>query len=51
MLSTVGQKNSDWLSKRGVRPPEVVEETQANLALREEEEAQMKAALARLEEI
>ena len=32
-------------------PEEVVEEARANLALREEEEAQLKAALARLEEI
>ncbi|WGW02317.1 valine--tRNA ligase [Tropicibacter oceani] len=32
-------------------PPEVVEETQANLAAREEEEAQLKEALARLAEI
>ncbi|MGB7318059.1 MAG: class I tRNA ligase family protein, partial [Planktotalea sp.] len=32
-------------------PPEVVEETQANLALREEEEAQLKEALARLAEL
>ena len=32
-------------------PEEVIEETRANLALREEEEAQLKAALARLAEI
>jgi valyl-tRNA synthetase len=32
-------------------PEEVIEETRANLALREEEEAQLKAALARLSEI
>ena len=32
-------------------PPEVVEETRENLALREEEEAQLKAALARLDEL
>ncbi len=32
-------------------PPEVVEETQANLALREEEEAKLKDALARLAEL
>ena len=32
-------------------PPEVVEETQANLDAREEEEAKIRAALARLEEV
>ena len=32
-------------------PPEVVEETRENLALRKEEEAQLKAALARLDEL
>ena len=32
-------------------PPEVVEETRENLALREEEEAQLKAALARLDDL
>ncbi len=32
-------------------PPEVVEETQANLAAREDEEAQLKQALARLAEV
>ena len=35
----------------GAAPPEVVEEARGNLALREEEEAQLKAALARLAEI
>jgi valyl-tRNA synthetase len=32
-------------------PPEVVEETRANLALREEEQGQLKAAIARLAEL
>ena len=49
MSSMEGRLNNPKLVKRA--PPEVVNETRENLEKRKEEEAQIKNALKRLEEI